>query len=391
MQSPRFAATFVAAGLAVSGTALATNGMIMEGYGPIASGMGGASMAYDNGTAAMANNPATLGMMPEGGRVDVMLGFVGPDLTVPASPMGSLGASEADAFYMPAAGYARKQGRFAYGIGIYGQGGMGTEYANGDMAQVSVGRVIFPLAYTVNDRFNVGGSVDFVWSGMDLVADIMPGVPGKEIQFTDDSDFTGEAKGYSLAAKLGFTYKLSDTLNLGAVYQTASNLPDLKDGAWKVKGFDMPPVVALGLAWQTTDRLMLVADVKDVLWGSSMNTVTIMNTETGLVVPFQQDWDDQIVVALGLAYRFTDAFTARVGYNYGKNPIPDDYVHYLWPATVETHYTAGFGYTLGRRSTLNFGLSIVPENTVTGTGPNNAGFVIEHSQVNWQLMYSHAL
>ena len=31
----------------------ATNGMNMEGYGPIATGMGGASMAYDNGTAAM--------------------------------------------------------------------------------------------------------------------------------------------------------------------------------------------------------------------------------------------------------------------------------------------------------------------------------------------------
>ena len=39
-------------------TATATNGMNMEGYGPIATGMGGASYAYDNGTAAMMNNPA---------------------------------------------------------------------------------------------------------------------------------------------------------------------------------------------------------------------------------------------------------------------------------------------------------------------------------------------
>ncbi len=29
--------------------------------------------------------------------------------------------------------------------------GMGIEYANGDMVQVGVGRVIFPLAYRVND------------------------------------------------------------------------------------------------------------------------------------------------------------------------------------------------------------------------------------------------
>src|SRR5512139_1082361 len=281
MQLNKLAATLAAVGLAVPGAAMATNGMIMEGYGPIAAGMGGASMAYDNGSAAMANNPATLGLMADGSRVDVMLGFVGPDVKTP------MGTSEADAFYMPAAGYVTKQGKLAYGAGIYGQGGMGTEYANGDMAQVSVGRVIFPVAYAVNARFNIGGSVDVVWAGMDLVADLNPFNPGKEINFKDDSDFTGEAKGYSLAAKLGFTYKLDDAFTLGGVYQTAGNLPDLKDGGYKVEGFDMPPVVGLGLAWQANDRLMVAADVKDVMWSSSMNTVTI-HSPAGFSAPFQQ-------------------------------------------------------------------------------------------------------
>ncbi|MDT3706039.1 MAG: outer membrane protein transport protein [Thiobacillus sp.] len=388
MQLNKLAAT-LAVGLVAPATALATNGMIMEGYGPIATGMGGASMAYDNGTAAMANNPATLGLMANGSRVDVMLGFVGPDLTVPQSPMGPLGASEADAFYMPAIGYVKKQDKLAYGVGIYGQGGMGTEYANGDMAQVSVGRVIFPAAYAVNERFNIGGSVDVVWGGMDLVAnlDMIPAT--KEIDFKDSSDFTGKAKGYSLAAKLGFTYKLSDALTVGGVYQTASNLPDLKDGAWKVEGFDMPPVVGLGFAWQATEQLMLAVDVKDVMWGSSMNTVTIRNLETGLVVPFQQDWDDQTVLSLGLSYKLSKALTGRVGYNHGANPIPDELVNYLWPAIMEDHYTAGFGYAFTPKSELNFALSVAPEVTVVGTGPQNTGFTIEHSQVNWQLMYSH--
>jgi long-chain fatty acid transport protein len=328
----------------------------------------------------MANNPATLGLMADGGRADIMLGFVGPDVKTP------LGTSEADAFYMPAIGYVRKQDRLAYGVGIYGQGGMGTEYANGDMAQVSVGRVIFPVAYAVTNRLNIGGSVDFVWAGMDLVTSMPP------IDFSDDSDFTGEAKGYSLAAKLGFTYKVSDAFTVGGVYQTAGNLPDLEDGAYEVEGFDMPPVVGLGLAWQANKQLMLAADVKDVMWGSSMNTVTISNTDTGMVVPFQQDWDDQIVAALGLSYKFTDAFTGRAGYNYGKNPIPDEFVNYLWPAIMEDHYTAGFGYAFGKQSELNFAVSVAPEVTVTGTGPTppmgNGGMVIEHSQVNWQLMYS---
>lgn len=342
-------------------------------------------MAYDNGSAALANNPATLGLMAEGSRVDVMLGFVGPDVTTP------MGTSRADAFYMPAIGYVIKQGKLAYGVGIYGQGGMGTEYANGDMAQVSVGRVIFPLAYAVSERFNVGGSVDIVWGGMDLVADLN-GDGTKDINFKDDSDFTGKAKGYSLAAKLGFTYKLDDALTVGGVYQTASNLPDLKAGAYKVKGFDMPPTLALGLAWQASERLMAAVDLKDVMWGSSMNTVTIYQDGT-VVAPFQQDWDDQIVLALGLSYQFSDAFTGRIGYNHGKNPIPDQFVNYLWPAIMENHYTAGFGYAFSKQSEFNLALSYVPEVSVTGTGLpppyGNGGMTIDHSQVNWQLMYSY--
>lgn len=383
MQLKKSAAALIAAGMTLPGFALATNGMLMEGYGPIATGMGGAAMAHDNGNAAMANNPATLGLMDNGSRLDVMLGHVGPDVSAP----GTMGASSADAFYMPAFGFVRKQGQLSYGVGIYGQGGMGTDYANGDMAQVGVGRVILPLAYSVDDRLNIGGSIDIVWAGMDLVFAMA------NIDFQDGSDFTGAAKGYSLAGKLGFTYALSDALTLGGVYQSAGNLPDLKGDGYRVEGFDMPAMIGLGLAWQANDRLMVAADVKDVLWGSSMNTVTIYKNGA-VVAPFQQDWNDQIVLSLGLAYKFNDALTGRVGYNHGKNPIPNQFVNYLWPAIVENHYTAGLGYAFSKQSTVNFALSYVPQVSVTGTGPlppgGNGGMTIEHSQINWQLMYSYA-
>ncbi|WP_413437098.1 OmpP1/FadL family transporter [Sulfuriferula sp. GW1] len=382
MQLNKLTATMAAVGLFVPGLALATNGMLMEGYGPIAAGMGGAAMAYDNGNAAMANNPATLGLMEQGSRVDAMLGFVGPDVSAP----GTMGKSKADAFYMPAFGYVKKQGKLAYGAGLYGQGGMGTEYANGDMAQVSVGRVIFPLAYSVNDRFNVGGSIDIVWAGMDLVAS------QAGISFKDGSNYTGAAKGYSLAGKLGFTYKLNNALTVGGVYQTAANLPDLKDGTYKVKGFDMPPILGLGLSWQANDRLMIAADVKDVMWNSSMNTVTIYRNGA-VVAPFQQDWNDQIVLAMGLSYKLNDALTGRIGYNYAKNPIPNQFINYLWPADAENHYTGGFGYAFNKQSAFNFALSYVPKVSVTGTGAampaGNGGMQIDHSQVNWQMMYSY--
>lgn len=210
----------------------------------------------------------------------------------------------------------------------------------------------------------------------------------RDVHFRDDSDFSGAAKAYSLAAKLGFTFRLSDVVTIGGVYQTAANLPELEDGGYRVEGFDMPQTLALGLAWQASERLMIAADVKDVMWGSSMNTVTVSNHGVPLA-PFQQDWDDQIVLALGLSYAFSDAFSGRIGYNHGKNPIPDRFVNFLWPAIVEDHYTVGFGYAFSKQSTLNAALSYVPEATVTGTGPMNGGMQIDHSQLNWQLIYSY--
>jgi long-chain fatty acid transport protein len=380
MHRKRIAACFAAMGVIAPGLALATNGMIMEGYGPVATAMGGAAMAYDNGTAALANNPATLALMAEGSRIDVMLGHVGPDVN--SEP--GIGGSSADAFYMPAFGYVKKRGDLVYGAGIYGQGGMGTEYDTGDMAQVGVGRLIFPLAWQATPRLSVGGSIDVVWAGMDLV------VPGYGIDFKDDSDFTGKAKGYSLAAKLGFTYRLNDAFTVGGVYQTAGNLPDLKGGGYKVSGFDMPAMAGLGFAWQASERLMAAADIKQVLWNDSMDTVTI-HMPGGGIAPFQQDWDNQTVLALGLSWKFSDSLTGRVGYNHGKNPIPDALVSYLWPAIVESHYTAGFGYAFDKQSQLNFALSYAPEVSVTGTGMMNNGMRIEHSQMNWQLTYSYLL
>ena len=155
----------------------ATNGMNIEGYGPIAAGMGGASMAYENGAAATMNNPATLGLMTDGqSRLELAIGFLGPDVTATAGPMEA--KSGGDAYYMPAVGWTKKVGKISYGVGMFAQGGMGTEYdASSFLAagtgeavrsEVGVGRLLAPIAYNVNDKLTIGGTIDFVWAGMDL-------------------------------------------------------------------------------------------------------------------------------------------------------------------------------------------------------------------------------
>ena len=84
-----------------AGEAGATNGMNLEGYGPEALAMGGAAFAYDNGTAGVMNNPATLGLMNQGHRFDLALGFLSPIVTTKQA--GETDADSAsDLFLMPA-------------------------------------------------------------------------------------------------------------------------------------------------------------------------------------------------------------------------------------------------------------------------------------------------
>lgn len=277
----KIVAALMAIGL-VSPAAYATNGMNLEGYGPIAAAMGGASQAYDNGTAAVMNNPATLGLMPEGTRIDVAVGILAPDVT--AKMTGQTAAkSSADLFIMPAMGFATKSGSLTYGAGLFAQGGMGTEYSatsfmaagSGEKVRSEVGvmRVIVPLAYQLDEKITIAGSLDYVRASMDIkmalsggqFGDMVAGLGGSQaagsasgsmvntlvggftvpqamcgavpclstmqwarLDFSDDNAFTGKAQGAGMAGKLGATYKYSQALTLGMSYHSKTALGDLE-------------------------------------------------------------------------------------------------------------------------------------------------------------------
>lgn len=262
--------------LFISTSVYATNGMNMEGYGPVAAGMGGAGMAYDNGNAGIMNNPATLALAQKGIRVDLALGKLG-------STVKSNGASSGGtAYYMPAFGVSYRQSDWVFGLGIFAQGGMGTEYANSSMfghmqsmmgnpvtdpgyanrSEVCVGRAILPLAWQAADKLTLGASLDYVWATMDLkmlidgrhFADMINGsgtfgnASGSMIQgfqnamgaglindvqwgyfnFSDDNKFSGAAKATGYAGKIGATYRIDDRLTFGFTYHSRTRLNDMQ-------------------------------------------------------------------------------------------------------------------------------------------------------------------
>lgn len=428
--------------------ALATNGMNMEGYGPISTGMGGASQALDHGSAALAQNPATLALMGAGARLDVAVGLLGPRVESRVdTPMGAMTSkSDGTSYVMPALGYVRRSGRLVYGLGVFAQGGMGTEYKASSFlaagsglpvrSELGVGRVMLPLAYDVTPEFAVGATLDFMWAGLDLrmaapatqlgglvtggsgnlamgLPQMLPMLPPgawARIDFSDSSDFTGQANSTGWAAKLGMVYKASPALTLGASYQFESDLGDMKTGStgasMSIQGmgsipgritvvdFQWPSMLAAGAAWQATPALLLAADVKRIGWADVMKSFRMRfdsaappasGFDGSVDFALPQEWKDQTVLNLGLAWAASGQLTLRAGLNLADNPIPDALVNPLFPATVERHYTFGLGWRFNPASELNASLTLAPTTTVT----NAMGIEVAHKQRNAQLMYTH--
>lgn len=428
--------------------AFATNGMNMEGFGPVATAMGGASMAYDNGPAAMMNNPATLGLMAEGSGVGVAMGWLGPDVTAGVPAMGIKSKSGGDSYYMPAAGFLHKSGNLTYGVGVYSQGGMGTEYTNSSFvaadtgvaprSEVGVGRLIFPLAYNVNDRFVVGGSIDWVWATMDMTmaaaaatdfmamyksGNYMPSVAPTAggyyaMTFSDSNDFSGAAKGSGFAGKIGFVYKIRDDLSIGATYHSKTHLGDLETGSSAakvigvngtydsgkitVRNFQWPETYGFGISYTPSDKLMLAFDYKRINWAGVMDTfnMTYSDSVTGTSANFGilQKWKNQDVFMLGASYKLNDSWTLRAGANLSDNPVPDAYVNPLFPAIVKNHYMLGFGYMINKNSGIDFSATYAPRVTATGTSVagapgsgvvGNNGVQVTNAETCWQFQYGY--
>jgi long-chain fatty acid transport protein len=480
MKANKIAALLAAVGAVAP--AFATNGMNMEGYGPVATGMGGASFAYDNGTAGLINNPATLALIPSGtARLDVAVGGLHPDVSssMPGMPAADSGGN---AYYMPAIGYVRKSGKLVYGAGMMAQGGMGTEYGsnallsngysmmNAPMAsgqdnrsELGIGRVMIPLAYDVSDSFSIGGTLDYLWGGLDIqmvmsgqmfnafamgatplgsatgaMVNNLPSVMGAfQISDVNWAQFDFSEGGNKMkqrltttgwAGNIGFLWKAAPGLSVGGVYHAKTSLSDMEGhgtlkmnavtpmgamtvpitGTLKVVDFQWPETYGIGVAYQVNPQLLLAADYKHIGWGDVMKNFTMSFTADtvqsdaaaqGMVglganamdATLVQNWKDQDVLMIGAAYKVSPALTLRAGANFAGNPIPDEYMNPLFPATMKEHYTFGVGYAFSQVASIDFAFTYAPEVSATNTNMCMAAGVClttTHSQTNWQLMYS---
>ncbi|MFZ2957570.1 MAG: outer membrane protein transport protein [Candidatus Ozemobacteraceae bacterium] len=467
------------AGVIVPMAGYATDGMNLEGYGPIAAGQGGTSLAIDNGVFGAINNPATLALMESNQRYELSLGRLGPNVSSKFSGAAS-SDSKATAFYMPGMGWVKKNRGVVYGAGFLCQGGMGTNYPEDSFlaagsgesvrSEVSVGRFMLPWAKRVAKRLCVGATVDYVCVGMDLkmalsgsqFLDMAGGtrafgsvsggmvnalntfvaggvlnptapVNWGRFDFEDRSSSTGAARGSAITGKIGLLYDLDSRFSLGMVYHEKARMSDLKTadglvrfnanvdagiaaggaptstyfpttiplrGSIRVRNFDWPRMIGFGLAYKASDRVKIAADYRWINWVDTMDSFKLSFTadpnQPGMAAGFSgttidavlpQNWKNQNVFKLGASLQRTPELILRSGVSLSSNPIPDKYMHPLFPATIETQYSFGAGYSFKPGRIIDVSFVYAPKVSVT----NGYGVNTSHGQFNCQVMLSRLL
>ena len=367
--------------------AMATNGYFSHGYGMKAKGMGGASVAMTDNAFAGANNPAAAAWA--GNRAEV-----GLDLFSPTREMSRSGSaadvsvkSDSNLFYVPEFGYNKAiSDRLGVGITVYGNGGMNTDYAGGQLGATcgaaagtrnvmcGTGRlgvdltqlVVAPtIAYKVSDSHSFG---------------VSPLIVQQQFKADGLSAFGVGNNGYDtsngMGVRLGYLGKLNNQLSIGASYAPKIAMSKFSKYAGlfaEQGGFDIPENYTVGASYQATKDVTVALDYERIAYSgvrsvSNPSNAIMSGIPLGAANGSGFGWTDINVWKLGVQWQATPNMTMRAGLNVGDNPIKSSDVSFniLAPGVVTTHYTLGGTYALSKETELTVAYMYAPSNSVTG-------------------------
>ena len=359
---PLFAA-LLAGSAAVSPLAFATNGYFAHGYGIKSLGMAGVGYALPQDALAAASNPAGTALV--GDRLDLGVTWFKPERSVEisGSPVpganGRYDGNDTESFLIPEFGYTRQLNeRLAFGLAVYGNGGMNTDYqrnpfaaygstgdAGVDLTQVFVTP---SLAWRLNERHSFGIGLNYAYQrfearGIDGFAPMSESPEHVSNNGHDHSD------GWGL--RLGWNGQLTDSLSVGVAWSSKIKTGkfDRYEGLFADHGsFDIPENYGIGLAWRATERLTLAADVQQIDYSdvkSISNPVSVLfqgqllGSEDGP----NFGWEDIRVYKLGASYAVSPQLTLRGGYSWADQALDkgETFFNTLAPGVVREHLTLG--------------------------------------------------
>ena len=441
----------MAAAIALGATsAFATNGDNLIGLGAKARGMGGVGIATSFGAESGLANPALISTVKDneisfGGTLFMPNVEFGSNtfsnayaavMSAPATPEMPINTekSTANKSVIPEVAIAsRINENVVIGVGMYGVAGMGTDYRDtidtatgasdngsfGMRTNLQLMRFAVPVAYETSG-FSIGVAPMLQYGSLNI-AYAMPLQTGGV-----DPQGTGVSEAYGFGYEVGAAYNFSavgvEGLTLGAKYQSAIDMKyDYTLGtvseAFGLTGIDdhleQPAEIGVGISYDIMGSGNTIAvDYKQIRWGDAKGYKDF-------------GWENQSVIAVGYQYAVTD-WALRLGYNYSKNPIKEQFAAQTndgsgyegavknffnlagFPAVVESHYTVGGTYNFSKMISVDAAFVYAPEvsfsydtsgmaqglamqmsnNAVTSTADSTAD--VKHSQTGVSVQLNYA-
>ena len=359
------------ASLALGATsAFATNGTSLIGYGAKSRGMGGTGVAMLQGSESGFNNPALIGYS-QGTEVSIGGTYFAPDVSLEAKgtspfviPEGSY-SSTASASMIPAVSMSTKvNDSFAWGLALYGVGGMGVDYRDeamldnpgtpihdGPNDNLLLMRFAVPLTYTVAG-FAIGVSPVIEYGALSMNLVQTGSGPDYSAGVTTDIAYGFEVgAAYQIAGvTMGVDYKSAVTHDFKNTFDSKG----MTGQAGSNSELDTPQIIAAGVSYEIAGST-IAFDYKNIAYSSAKGFDDFA-------------WNDMNVFALGYEYAAT-SWAVRVGYNYAEQPINLDIDQtmadsglsfaqslgslMMFPGVTESHYTVGGSYVFSEHVSLD--------------------------------------
>ena len=399
--------------------ALATNGYFSHGYGVRSQSVAGVGIALPHDGLAAATNPAGTALV--GDRLDVGLSLFRPDrgASIHGNQAGANGDYSGNGkanFFIPELGYARQASpAAAWGLAIYGNGGMNTDYRQNPYAAFgSRGRagvvlsqlfVTPSVAYKLTPDHAIGGAVTFAYQRF-----AARGLGAFDNAFVSSHPGSVTDQGHDSATgwgvKLGWIGTIAPTVKLGAAWSSrieAGNFDRYKGLFAEGGGFDIPATYGLGVAWQASPVLTLAADWQRIDYAKVKSVGNPLQQlfaggQLGSTNGAGFGWRNISVFKLGAVYTLSPQVTLRAGYSRAGNPIPQDqtFFNILAPGVVRDHLSVGLSwkqpgggewsaaYTRGLRKTVS-GQGSLPASFGGGEADVHLGEDILGVAYTWRL------
>lgn len=378
--------------MAVCGTASATNGYFLDGYGMKAEGRGGTAMASPGGFGGF-NNPATLVM--DGNRLYVGMDLFSPQREAKRTGFGpgldGTSTSSNKLFPLPQVAYNHMMNdKLALGVAMLGSGGLNTTYAGGqfncgqgpanmlcgsgtlgvDLSQL----IVAPTAsYKLSPGQSIGIAPQLAYQrigirGLQAFANT-PGLSAQPGNVTNQ----GYDSSFGVGVRIGYFARINPSFALGAAYASKINMSRFSNysGLFAQGGkFDIPESYSAGVAWTPTAPLTLSLDYERINYGDvpSIANQSLVPAQLGSSNGPGFGWRNINVWKFGVEYSLADDWTLRAGFNHGDNPIKSANVTFniLAPGVITNHLTLGFSHKMGARGELTMAYMHAFKKTVQG-------------------------